>query len=284
MEHFGMGELYYLTRASGDVRFVKILNEGGDPVYIRGFIDPPSLRWWTDPGIPLLQIEPAGNDRSGDEMRVIETSHAELRGWGPVFLRVASGLYADEAEELHRLGLTRIPVLTGELSRELFAIEPSQDGDLEYRPVRVRLVDGTVVDRVQMVEASSYIRTWWIWPTDDPGKQVVRLSDVSHIEESPARIPARLATKMYEAGESAMGGCFFVLVSADGRRFPCVTGNVVDVVDLPADVRPLDLVDLVPHDRGRPADIRPASREQWIGPSFAWCLYRLPPEMGGRAR
>jgi hypothetical protein len=74
---------------------------------------------------------------------------------------------------------------------------------------------------------------------------------------------------MYEAGESAMGGCIFTLVLEDGRRLPCSTGNAVDLLELPADVTPDMMVDLVPHE-GREA------RQHIRGADFFWCLYRPP--------
>ena len=260
-----------MTHPKDEVLFVKVLSAGDDMVYLRGFTEPPGLRWWTEPGVPSLQIEPAEGERTGG-VRIIEVSRTELRDWGPVSLRVASGLYADELESLHRVRLDRVPVLTAELTAELLAIEPSRDRDLEYRPSRVRMLDGSVVDRVQLVEASSYIRFWGMWPTDDPDKESVRLSDVSHIEEFPMRIPPQFASKMYAAGESAMGGCFFVLLLRDGRRLPCATGNVVDFVKFPAGVDPTDIVDLIPHDRGQPGDLPPS--EAWSGRQYSWCLSR----------
>lgn len=73
---------------------------------------------------------------------------------------------------------------------------------------------------------------------------------------------------MYEARESGMGHCAFTLVLRDGQHPSCVTGNAVDFVELPADVSPDDVVDLLPHQ---------GSRDQYLGSrSYAWCLYELP--------
>lgn len=105
-----------------------------------------------------------------------------------------------------------------------------------------------------------------MWPAAD-----IPIGSVARIEESPFRLPARLATKMYEAGESAMGGCVFTLVLQDGRELVCQTGNAVDFVDLPDDVHPRAIVDLIPHaGRERRTDCGPAE--------FAWCFYRTEPE------
>lgn len=85
---------------------------------------------------------------------------------------------------------------------------------------------------------------------------------------------------MYEAGESLMGGFFFTLILADGRRLPCETGNAVDFVELPSAVSREDIVDLMPHE-GRirhtgewetgPNILPPA-----YGAEYHWCLYRTP--------
>jgi hypothetical protein len=105
------------------------------------------------------------------------------------------------------------------------------------------------------------------------------MKEVEGIEESPSRLPAMLANKMYEAGESAMGGCFFTLFLSDARRRPCETGNAVDFVDLPSGVSPEMIIDLLPHE-GRNRDtgswgtgpnIMPAAH----GADYSWCLYRI---------
>jgi hypothetical protein len=86
-----------------------------------------------------------------------------------------------------------------------------------------------MVDGVYVADAAQYIDLWGILPEFDSHKRSVPIDDVVGIEESPTRIPAHPASKMYEAGESAMGGCIFTLVLEDGRRPPCSTGNAVDL-------------------------------------------------------
>lgn len=148
-------------------------------------------------------------------------------------------------------------------------VEPSRDGPaLEYRPCRVVLNHGHVIDRVYVIEAMAYIRTWGVWPDEDPGKHGISIDDVASIEESPARLPARLANKMYAAGESAMGGCIFTLILNDGRRIVCGTGGAVDVPGLPVNVTPDLIVDLLPHE-GRLQPYMPP-------PNYYWCLYSKP--------
>ena len=159
-------------------------------------------------------------------------------------------------------------MIDGVLRAQLHRVEPSSDGRCEYRPCRVRLRGGQVRDCVYVVEADRYILGWGIWPEDDPGKDSVRLEDVVEIDESPRRLPAPLANKLYAAGESGMGYVVFTLLLRDGRRVPCLTGNAVDFPTLPEGVTPDDVVDVLPHEgRGR--------EEQGTMHPYAWCLYRV---------
>lgn len=134
---------------------------------------------------------------------------------------------------------------------------------MEYRPCRVRLATGEWREYVYVAEETAYIRVWGVWPEDDPGKSSILISEVDEINESERRIPAHLANKMYDGGESAMGGCFFVLVLADGTRIPCAGGNAIDFA--PAGVDPASIVDLIPH-AGR-------DEQPWRTPGYSWCLY-----------
>jgi hypothetical protein len=168
----------------------------------------------------------------------------------------------------------RYPTITVELLEQLVAVEPSIDASvtdltLEYRACSVRLLDGSIDDRVLVQESRPWIDIWGVWPDEDPGKREVSIRDVAEIASSPLRLPPRLATKMYAAGEPGMGYCVFTLVLADGRRIPRATGGVVDFVELPPGVRPDNVVDLLPHD----GDTAQASDHSG---DYAWCLYERP--------
>jgi hypothetical protein len=156
-------------------------------------------------------------------------------------------------------------MLTDALAGELGRVEPSVSDGMRYAPCRVQLRSGVVADRVYVVEAESYIRYWGVWPWEDEGKNYVPLQDVTAIEESLYRMPAQLANKMYAAGESAMGGCFFSLLLRGGDRVSYSCGNAIDFVGLPADVSWSDVVDLVPHERA--ADAHGCM-------DYGWSLYR----------
>ena len=166
----------------------------------------------------------------------------------------------------------RYPRIPRGLYEQVLAVESSVDAVIPpafaYRPCRVRLEDDTWLPRVYVQEARSWLELWGVWPDEDPGKTEVAIGDVVEIADSPVRLPPHLATRMYDAGESGMGGCSFTLVLADGRRLACDTGNAVDFVDLPAGVATSHVVDLEPHGR---------AGEPTAGAAYAWCLYELPP-------
>jgi len=152
------------------------------------------------------------------------------------------------------------------LKQELLNVEPSLDQGLEYRPCLVTLDDATERDFVYVCAAGPWFDHWGVDPEDDSGKRSVPIDCVVKIRESPSRLPALLANTMYRAGESAMGGCFFKLVLADGRTLAFETGNAVDFLDWPSGVEPKDFVDLVPH-AGR------LEQEHISEAPYAWCLF-----------
>jgi hypothetical protein len=144
-----------------------------------------------------------------------------------------------------------IPKITPQLLEQLKKVKPSRDEFatvLEYYPCKVTLKDGRSFDRVYVQEIESYIKHWSISPKDDTFKYSIPIAEVARIEESPFRLPAKLADKMYKAGESGMGYCVFTLVLKDGRKLPYITGNAVDFPNLPDDVNSSMIIDLLPHE------------------------------------
>jgi hypothetical protein len=155
--------------------------------------------------------------------------------------------------------------LTPGLTAQLRRVPPSRDGRLEYHPCRVTLDDGRIVDCVYIVEAGAYLVKWGVWPEDDPGKRSVPIERVVTIEESPHRLPASLANRLYEAGESGMGYSLFTVEFRDGTEQAYVTGSAVDFIDPPPGLRASDAVRVLPH-KGR-------DRGPREGPDYTWCLY-----------
>jgi hypothetical protein len=161
----------------------------------------------------------------------------------------------------------QIPKLPDKLRDDLSAITPSRDGDLTYWPCAAHLNDGTVLVCVYVVPEGPYIRHWGVYPQQDRGKSYsyISLSDVEALAESPTRLPAQFANKLYKSGESGMGYTIFSVVFADGSRQAYGTGNAVDFIRYPEGKGQSDVVDVLPHE-GRNAE--PAS-----SPEYYWCLF-----------
>lgn len=157
----------------------------------------------------------------------------------------------------------RYPALNAELAKQL-ANAPITDN--LYRPCQVTLDDGTRHDRVYVVEAEPWFRQWGVWPEDDDGKRFLPVRRVSKIVDSPSRLPARAADKLYAAGESGMGYAIFTVCFKDGTSQIVGTGNAIDFIEYPHGQSPETVVDVLPHTgRGDPT--------LTSGPDYIWCLY-----------
>jgi hypothetical protein len=271
---YRIGGLYGFGQPPSSIRFGKVLAEGPSLMYLRAFAHPPELGW-DDPGraFPSLTIESqlAGEAPFGPDILVVEVAIDGFASWVPHFW-AAGSVGGQEVKALNDAVLTRVPAIPAQLRSQLLRIEPSQDRELEYRPCTVHLNDGSVHDRVYVVEAEPYIRKWGIWPDHDVHKRHVSIADVTRIEESPSRLPASVASKVYEAGESGMGYSVFTLVLCDGRQLPTSAGNAIDFVELPEGVTHDMIVDVIPHQaRSTSEPARGAAQSA----SFSWCLYRV---------
>ena len=154
------------------------------------------------------------------------------------------------------------PKLSHHLQEQLSKIIPSRCYSMEYKPCQVILSTGETIDNVYISDVDSYLKAWGVLPQDDPGKKYVSIDDIKKINESPNRLPATLATKLYQAGESGMGYTIFTILFRDGQRLAFHSGNAVDFIDLPADLRKEDVVDVLPH-TGRDSNPKPASKYYW---------------------
>jgi hypothetical protein len=164
-------------------------------------------------------------------------------------------------------------VLGDDLREQLVRVEPSTDGHCSYRPCRVTLRTGEIRDLVYVVEAESYFAMWGVWPEADSAKRSLPIEEVSAIDESPLRLPAALANKVYAAGESGMGYYTFTVVLRDGTKLPYTTGDAVDFPLLPSGVTTDDVADVLPgYGGGRFHDRAPRPDES--DADYWWCLYR----------
>lgn len=139
------------------------------------------------------------------------------------------------------------PIISDDLLRQLLSVPTSIDGLFEYRPCCVRLRNGSWRDGVYIHDLETYLDLWSTVPGADRSDYELAFGEVVEIVDSPRRLPPPIANALYAAGESAMGGCYFVLVTRSGLRIPCQTGNFVDFVELPENVAPTDIVHVEPH-------------------------------------
>lgn len=158
-----------------------------------------------------------------------------------------------------------IPKLPDKLREDLNGITPSRDGDLTYWPCAARMKDGTVLVCVYVVSEEPYIRHWGIYPQQDRGKSHISVADVDALAESPRRLPARFADKLYKSGESGMGYTIFTVVFADGSRQAYGCGNAIDFIRYPEGQDGSDVVDILPHEGRNAEPVR--------CPEYYWCLF-----------
>jgi hypothetical protein len=166
---------------------------------------------------------------------------------------------------MHSPDKMSFPKLPDNLREDLRAIAPSGDGDLLYFPCAARMRDGTVLACVYVVPEGPYIKHWRVYPQQDRGKSYISLSDVGAFAESPRRLPAKFANRLYQSGESGMGYTIFTVVFSDGTRQACGTGNAVDFIRYPEGKGPNDVIDVLPH-QGRGAELVNS-------PEYYWCLF-----------
>jgi hypothetical protein len=161
--------------------------------------------------------------------------------------------------------MARYPALAESLKSQLAAIEPSRSGKLDYYPCQVLPRTGATMDRVYVAAEAPYISVWGVYPEQDRGKSSIDIADIVSIKESPSRLPARFANRLYEAGESGMGYQVFTVVFSDGTNQPYFTGGAVDFIKYPAGKGMKDVADVLPH-VGRDQNPERA-------PKYYWCLY-----------
>jgi len=151
------------------------------------------------------------------------------------------------------------------IGRQLAAIEPSICGTLRYYPCLVTLKNGSKLDRVYFVEKEAYIQQWSVLPQDDPTKDGVAISQVFAIVESPSRLPAQFANRLYAGPESGMGYKIFTVIFSDNFRQAFITGNAIDFIEYPLGHNPDDVIDVIDN-AGRETNPMP-------GPKHYWCLF-----------
>jgi tRNA nucleotidyltransferase (CCA-adding enzyme) len=220
--------------------------------------------------------------------RILTGAHLIEHGFvpGPAFSTILDAaadaqdreMFDDEAGALRWLedvhtpdrprDLATYPSLPQALAKQLSSVECSANGDLRYAPCRVTLHDGAVLERVIIAESVRVQQRWG----RDVTESSPTISEVARIESSPWRLPAELATKIYQEHESGMGYFVFTVVMRDGTRLAFSTGNVVDFPLWPKGVDPADAVDVVPH-AGRELLRERSAMASAVEGEVQWILY-----------
>ena len=84
---------------------------------------------------------------------------------------------------------------------------------ITYHPASAKLKDGNVVDCIQFMGERIYQSFWGI----DKKRKMIDLSKVTDVFPSKYQLPPQFADKLYEVGETRMGGSDFKLVMRDGK-------------------------------------------------------------------
>ncbi len=146
-----------------------------------------------------------------------------------------------------------------ELTRAMSCVQPTEHDGRVMRPCSLMLKDGRRIDRVICIEeAKAFHEDDWIHP-----------AEIQSLAESPYRLPARLAEKLYDFGESGPGFYLFTIELTNGDSFVCTTGPIADFPPLPRGVTCSDIADVRPH-TGDPRNIRTAGRRS---ADFSFCYY-----------
>jgi hypothetical protein len=133
------------------------------------------------------------------------------------------------------------------LQRQLDAIEPSEvePGHRIY-PCSAQLNDGTVQKCVYFMTAATSMRLLGRnGPAAVPDRNWILEDEVASIGESPVRLPARFANKIYRAGESHYGCYTFALVFSRWLRRGYTVGGFVDFLEFPRGHGPSDVKEVL---------------------------------------
>jgi len=155
--------------------------------------------------------------------------------------------------------------ITSEQLKQLVSIAPSRNYDVNYYPCQVEMKSGLVHENAYIVDYDLFVKTWLgrTPPNEENNPMYISIDAVTSIKNSPNRLPAHLANKLYDAGETGMGYSAFKIMYDNGTSLNVVTGNAVDFVPSAVGLTPNNIIDVLPHQR---------SKDFVEGPEFVFCL------------
>jgi hypothetical protein len=96
---------------------------------------------------------------------------------------------------------------------------------------------------------------------------------VKSVGPSPSKTPVAIEKRMYQYGETRMGGFVVTFVLRDGKRFVHAGGGFCEFVSVPEGYKPDDVVDVIFEGRPR-IDL---GKTKWLeSPDWKWCVFERP--------
>jgi hypothetical protein len=172
----------------------------------------------------------------------------------------------------------RFPLITRSLADQVALVAPSFPlPGVEFRPSCVTLHSGETHERVLVVDADMYKAYGGLWPDanvpwdPDAHRRLLAIADVTAIAESSYRLPAEMATKVWDAGER-FGTYTFTLVLADGTHLPYAV-TLPDFPRFPSGVHTSDCAAVIADEFPEAFKSRQPTEFEVSAP-YVWCLYR----------
>jgi len=160
-----------------------------------------------------------------------------------------------------------VPQLGAVFDSQLSVIEPSVRGGCYVYPGAAILKDGTFLNCVYFATMSTYRRLFGLdHPSASPVSKWLSPQDIASIHQSSARLPAKFAREIYQAGESGMGYYMFTVKFSWWSSRAYVTSHV-DFIDYPPDKGPRNVRSVFPHVGNR--KVAPPESQLKI----YWCVF-----------
>lgn len=161
--------------------------------------------------------------------------------------------------------------LSRTLMQQLHAVEPSDEGRVKYYPCMVKTRDGSQFERVCFVEETFFNDVWGL--RLEKGNSV-HVSEIVKICESPYRLPAQFASRLYELGETGMGYHRFWITLNSGKVLLCTMGNILEFPDLSSDDFADGIANIKLYDDKEAMMPQDAAVLEVMPASFKWCVYQ----------
>jgi phage-related protein len=152
----------------------------------------------------------------------------------------------------------------------IMAIEPTEiRPDVLIYPASATTRDRRILECVCFVERKNFSKVFlYKSPEETPGVQWIAADQIESVLESTARLPARFANQIYQAGEAGMGYYLFTLAFPFFLRRTYVVSGIVDFLYYPLWFKPGDVRAVV----GSYGRARRRARPRPM-PEVNWCVF-----------